>query len=278
MIPQLRTADGERLASLLLPGPGSTGPGAPCPGAPTPGSPCVVLAHGFSGSMTTPAVRRVAQGLARHTSVLAYDARGHGRSSGRTTLGDREVLDVDAAVAAARAYGFDRVVTCGWSMGGAAVVRQAALRGTAVGGHLLSAPPDAVVSVSGTAAWSTRGSATRRMRRLHLLVETRAGRLVARRAMATRVDPRTWAAPPRSPLDVVGRVAPLPLLVVHGDRDGYFPVAHAEQLAAAAGAPVELWIEPGFAHAESGATPDLLDRLGARIASLAAAAPVERAS
>lgn len=251
----LRTADGERLATELLPGPGDG---------------CVVLAHGFSGSLATPALRRVAAAVARHTSVLAYDARGHGASSGRTTLGDREVHDVDAAVAAARAQGFARVVTCGWSMGGSAVVRHAALRGTAVGGHVLSAPPDAVASVSGTAAWSTRATATAPMRRLHRLVETRTGRLVARRAMATRIDPRTWAVPPLSPLEVVARVAPLPLLVVHGDRDGYFALSHAHQLAAAAGDPVELWVEPGFGHAEAGASPDLLGRLGARLAELAA--------
>lgn len=252
MTSALLTADGERLATTLLPGPGAT---------------CVVLAHGFSGSLAKPAVRRVAEGLARHTSVLAYDARGHGASTGRTTLGDREVLDVDAAVAAARAAGFDRVVTCGWSMGGSAVVRHAALRGDVVGGHRLLSPPDAVASVSGTAAWSTRATATASMRRLHRLVETRSGRWVAHRALGTRVAPAAWEVPPLSPLDVVARVAPLPLLVVHGDRDGYFAVSHARALAEAAGEPVELWIEPGFAHAESGATPDLLDRLGARLAA-----------
>ena len=251
--PALRTADGERLATVLLAGPGDT---------------CVVLAHGFSGSTATPALRRVAEGLARHASVLAYDARGYGSSTGRTTLGDREVLDVDAAVAAARSEGFERVVTCGWSMGGSAVIRQAGLRGTVVAGHLLDSPPDAVASVSGTAAWSTRATASAPMRRLHRLVETRTGRLVARRAMATRIDPTTWAVPPLSPLDVVARVAPLPLLVVHGDRDGYFAVSHAQALAAAAGEPVELWIEPGFAHAESGAGPALVDRLGARLVEL----------
>jgi len=251
--PALRTADGERLTTALLPGPGGA---------------CVVLAHGFSGSTSTPALRRVAEGLARHASVLAYDARGHGSSSGRTTLGDREVLDVDAAVAAARSEGFDRVVTCGWSMGGSAAIRQAALRGTVVAGHLVGSPPDAVACVSGTAAWSTRATASAPMRRLHRLVETRTGRLVARRAMATRVDPAGWAVPPLSPLEVVARVAPLPLLVVHGDRDGYLPVSHAQALAAAAVEPVELWIEPGFAHAESGATASLLDRLGARLVEL----------
>lgn len=246
------TADGERLHALLRRRPGA--------------DTCIVVAHGFSGSTGKQAVRRVADVLSRHAAVLAYDARGHGGSSGRTTLGDREVLDVDAAVAAARGAGYGRVVTCGWSMGGSAVIRHAALRGDHVAGHRVQHAPDAVASVSGTAAWSTRASATAPMRRLHRLVETRSGRAVTRHVLRTRVHAAAWDPLPASPLDCVARVAPLPLLLVHGDRDGYFGVAHAEQLAAAAGEPVELWIEPGFAHAESAATPELLDRLGARLA------------
>ena len=251
----LLTADGERLHALLLTGPSD-------------GATCVVLAHGFSGSTAKPAVRRVAEGLARHAAVLAYDARGHGASSGRTTLGDLEVLDVDAAVAAARAAGYARVVTCGWSMGGSAVIRHAALRGTTVAGHQVREVPDAVVSVSGTAAWSTRAAATVPMRRLHRLVETRSGRVVAHRVLRTRVHSGAFDPAPASPLDCVGRVAPLPLLLVHGDRDRHFPVRHAERLAAAAGDPVELWVEKGFAHAERAATDDLLERLGVRLAAV----------
>lgn len=244
----LPTADGERLAASLLPGPGST---------------CVVLAHGFSGSLAKPAVRRIAQALTSHASVLAYDARGHGRSTGATTLGDREVLDVDAAVSAARALGFDAVVTCGWSMGGSTVIRHAALRGERVGGHRLEWVPDAVVSVSATSRWFVRDTAA--MRRLHRVVQTRSGRLYARRVMRTRISPHGWDPLPAAPVECVAAVAPIPLLVVHGDRDGYFPVSHAVDLAAAAGEPVELWLEEGFAHAESGASAELVARLGAHL-------------
>lgn len=247
----LRTADGEVLAAGLVRGAGDT---------------CVVLAHGFSGSSAKPAVRRIAAGLALHASVLSYDARGHGRSTGRTTLGEREVLDVDAAVAAARALGFARVVTCGWSMGGATVIRHAALRGGAVAGHRIAWAPDAVVSVSATSRWFVRD--TRSMRRLHRVVETRSGRLFARRVLRTRISPDGWDPLPASPVECVADVAPLPLLVVHGDRDGYFPVAHAHALVAAASGPVELWLEEGFAHAETGASPALVDRLGAHLPSL----------
>ena len=248
VLDRLRTADGEVLAAWLRRGPGAT---------------CVVLAHGFSGSSSKPAVRRIVDGLAAHASVLAYDARGHGRSTGATTLGDREVLDVDAAVRAARALGFEDVVTCGWSMGGSTAIRHAALRSSAVGGFPVGSPPDAVVSVSATARWFVRDTVP--MRRLHRVVETRSGRLFARQVMRTRISPHGWDPLPAAPVECVAAVAPIPLLVVHGDRDGYFPVSHALSLVDAAREPVELWLEEGFAHAETGASPELVDRIGAHL-------------
>ena len=58
------------------------------------------------------------------------------------------------------------------------------------------------------------------------------------------------------------RIAPTPLLIVHGDKDEFFPVDHAQQLFQAANDPKELWIVPGFGHAEAGADAALLDRIG----------------
>lgn len=255
----LTTADGERLAARLLAGPVLHAER----------DLCVVLAHGFSGSTRRPPLRRVAEGLAAHAAVLAYDARGHGASTGRTTLGDLEVLDVDAAVAWARER-FAAVVTCGWSMGGAAVLRHAALRGQQVGGVRLSSPPDAVVAVSTASRWSVRATATAPMRRLHRVVETRAGRAYARRVMRTHISDAGWDPMPAAPVDLVGRIAPLPLLLVHGDRDTYFPLEHPQALASAAGEPCELWLERGFAHGETAASPELLDRIGRHLPVLVA--------
>lgn len=248
------TADGERLHAVHLPGPSG------------PSGVVVVLAHGFTGHTDKPALRRIADSLAVVVGVLAYDARGHGHSTGRSTLGDREVLDVDAVVAAARGLGYDAVVTCGWSMGAASVVRHAALRGQAVAGHVLSYPPDAVVSVSATSRWFVRD--TRPMRLLHLAVETRLGRWFAAHRLGTRVSPDGWDPLPLSPIECIAAVAPLPLLLVHGDADAYFPIEHPQALLAAAGEPSELWLEPGFGHAEEAAGPELLDRLAHRVAEL----------
>jgi pimeloyl-ACP methyl ester carboxylesterase len=218
----------------------------------------VVLAHGFSGSVSKPAVRAIVNQLATHAGVLAFDFRGHGRSAGRSTLGDREILDVDAVVTHARALGYRHVVTLGFSMGASAVLRHAALHGGV----------DAVGAVSGTSRWFYRDTAP--MRRLHWVVERRLGRIIARHALRTRVSAAGWDPLPESPVEVVARIAPVPLLIVHGDQDNFFPVDHAEALAAAAGDPVELWIVPGFGHAEAAVTPELVDRIATHLLAVAA--------
>ena len=126
--------------------------------------------------------------------------------------------------------------------------------------------------MSATSRWFVRDTVA--MRRLHRIVETRAGRLYARRVMRTRISDAGWDPLPASPLDCVAAVSPLPLLLVHGDRDGYFTVEHPHALHAAAGDPVELWLEEGFAHAESGASAALVSRLGAHLDVLLARAAV----
>lgn len=220
----------------------------------------VVMAHGFTLSTRRTGVRGVVQALADHAGVLAFDFRGHGDSSGHSTVGNREVLDLDAAVLAARQFGYADVVTCGWSMGGSVVLRHAALHGGV----------DAVVSVSALSRWFYRG--TPAMRRVHWAIETRLGRLVAHRALRTRISPEGWPMDdlPESPVEVVPRISPTPVLFVHGDMDHYFPVEHPQALYDAAKEPKELWLVEGFGHAESAATPELLHRIGSHLPALVA--------
>ncbi|MET0234757.1 MAG: hypothetical protein ABW224_08990 [Kibdelosporangium sp.] len=72
-----------------------------------------------------------------------------------------------------------------------------------------------------------------------------------------------WAQVPVSPIEVIHRIAPTPLLLVRGDGDHYFPAEHATALYRAAGVGTRLWIQPGMGHAESGVTPGLVDRIAA---------------
>ncbi|WP_415949872.1 alpha/beta hydrolase [Streptomyces sp. KLOTTS4A1] len=214
----------------------------------------IVLAHGFSGGLLKPHVRRVAEAFTQFGAVITFSFRGHGRSGGRSTVGDREVLDLAAAVEWARSLGYGRVVTVGFSMGGSVVLRQGALHGGRA-----EARPDAVVAVSAPARWYYRGTPS--MRRLHWVVTRRTGRIVGRHVLGTRIHPEEWDPVPLSPAESVPLLAPAPVLVVHGDRDPYFPLDHPRMLASAAPG-VELWVERGMGHAEHAAGAELLARIG----------------
>ncbi|HEV7209496.1 MAG TPA: alpha/beta fold hydrolase [Mycobacteriales bacterium] len=238
------TRDGLRLrARHLLPAPSA------------PAGLGVVLAHGFSGALDKPAVRAIAERLRRWAGVVVFDFRGHGGSGGHSTLGDAEVLDVDAVVAAARALGYRQLVSLGFSMGGSSVLRHAAL----MGGRTRH-PVDAVVAISAASRWYR--TETPAMRRLHWAVQTRSGRWTAARLLGTRVDPRGWPQPPTSPDRLVARIAPIPLLLVHGDRDPYLSTDNATDLYAAAGEPRSLWLWDGFGHAETAMDDARTDQVG----------------
>ena len=237
----IMTADGVRLHAEYAP---PQGPAADL---------VIVLAHGFSGAVERPAVRRIVSRLTQHTGVVSFSFRGHGRSQGRSTVGDLEVLDVQAAVEWARSLGYRRVATLGFSMGGAVVLRHAALHGGVT----------AVAAVSAPARWYYRGTVP--MRRLHWVVMRPLGRVVGRLGLKTRIDPHEWRTVPLTPVQAAARLPSLgvPLLVVHGDSDPYFPLDHPRSLHLAAGPDhSELWIEPGFGHAENSVTDDIIERVG----------------
>lgn len=221
---------------------------------------CFVVVHGFTGNWREERVQKVVGRLLRFGSVIAIDMRGHGRSGGASTVGKREVLDVAAAVEWARDLGYPRVVTVGFSLGGAVVLREAGLSAT---GELPEGRVDGVVSVSAPAFWYYRG--TRIMRVVHHLVGSRSGRL-AMRMSGTRVSGEGWPDPqPTPPYEAASMLGGIPLLVVHGDVDRYFPIEHPQAIhdsARRSGVRTDLLLVPGFGHAESAVSTEILDRIG----------------
>ena len=230
----LVTEDGVPIDAVHLPGPRDL---------------AIIVAHGFTLSWQSPRVWRIANRFNLAAGVIAFDFRGHGRSGGLSTLGDLEINDLDVVVAYARELGYQRIAAVGFSMGASVVVRHAGL----IGGV------DAVVSISGPGRWYYRG--TERMRRVHYAVEHRIGRFVTRHWLNTRINPEGWQLVPVPPAEAAAKIAPVPLLIVHGDQDPYFPPEHARQLYLAAREPKELWLIPGMGHAEVACGNDLVDRI-----------------
>ncbi len=230
------TDDGVRIVGTRL---GDGGPDATA----------LVWAHGLMGWHRKPRFAEFAERLSERFVVYSPDLRGHGASGGISDFGGAEIWDIDAVVRLARAEGHGRVVTAGTSMGAIAAVRHAGLLGGV----------DAVVSISSLAYWDWHdGAAPWARQAFQARVGTPAGR-GALRAWGVRV-PERWVAP-ESPEDVIGKIAPTPIVIVHGRDDALFSVDHAERLFSAANDPKRLLIGDRFGHAEDGLTPAFAARL-----------------
>ena len=194
----------------------------------------VIMLHGHGGSMD-PDVQYVPALHAAGFNVLMFDFRAHGRSDGRvSTIGYLERQDVLGAVDFVRAKGIERIGLLGFSMGGVVA--------------MLTVPicPDvrAVISDGGPArmrtaltvwAWE-RGVPKSLGTVLAWLVLT----ITSLRVGANLLDyePARW----------VGRIAPRPILFIHGERDPYLPPADFDALVAAANEPKQVWRVPEAGH------------------------------
>lgn len=211
--------------------------------------PAIVFVHGLMGWHAKPRFAVFAEHLTEWFTVYAFDMRGHGGSGGISDFGGAEILDVDAVVALCRREGHRTVVTAGMSQGGIAVLRHAGLLGGV----------DTVVAISSLAHWDWHGGAESSARRqLHARIGTRSGR-AALRAWGVRL-PEEWDEP-ESPEEVIGKIAPTPVVIIHGSDDHLFSPDHARRLYDAAGEPKRLLLGDGFGHAEDGLTPAFERRL-----------------
>lgn len=242
------TQDGETIAVSRLEGPED-------------GRVAIVLAHALLGYRTKPPWRRLADALAREATVYAMDLRGHGDSSGACSGGPLEANDVRAVIARARQDGFDQVISVGGSLGGAAVLFEAASTATA----------DAICAISPPSRWvadtlhlpAADGGVLRR--RLVWLFVSPVAQAGAELAFGTRIA-REWVGG-EPPIEVADRLG-LPMLIVHGDDDHLFPLSGVHELVSRSQGRTDLWVIEGFGHCEDGFTDDFCRELGPRLLAL----------
>lgn len=264
----LTTDDGVTIDAVYEPGGVVYDASTPLSGNPsTPYNPsdhvALVVAHGFTGDVDRPHVRRVAEAFAQYGAVVTFSFRGHGASGGRSTVGDREVLDLAAAVHWARELGHTRVVTVGFSMGGSVVLRHAALYGGSGRQEhegRTGAAPDAVVSVSAAGPLVLPGDGPHAARAL----ADHPSRGPPGRPLRPPYAHPPPGLEPRTPLPGGGGApdsAEAP--ADRARRPGrLLPGGPPRMLAEAAGDAGELWLEPGMGHAEHAAGEELLRRIG----------------
>lgn len=184
----------------------------------------VIICHGYRGNKSD--LLGIGPGLWRAGhAVLIFDFRGNGESAdGPQSLAHYEQRDLEAAIdfAAARKPGAE-ICVVGYSMGAAVAL-------------LVAARDQRVARVVADSAFADmRGVITSAARTLRLppvpVVD------LADHATGLRYGYRFREV---QPVDVVARIAPRPLLLVHGTGDRLIPVEHAHRLAEAAGPSAQL--------------------------------------
>jgi uncharacterized protein len=198
------------------------------------GSPyLIVVSPGIFMDRRGPEHRLLARRLAGVADVLTMDVRGHGDSGGAFSFGVREPDDLAALTLALRPE-YARVGGLGFSFGGFHTLVAAARHQCFDAVAAVAAPHRLWIldhNFLTTGLWRCVPLMLRRQRRF-----TRLGLPPRGRPIASRL---------------VDRIAPRPLLVVHGTDDWLISPSHARRIHAAAGEPKELLLIERGLHGEN---------------------------
>lgn len=224
---RLPTSDGLTLSAWFLP-------------ARTPAKGTILFLHGNAQNISTH-LGSVYWLPERGFNVLLLDYRGYGASQGQPSVPGAQ-QDIDSAMrhlVARPDIDPRRIVVLAQSLGGALGLHYLAHSGYRQ--HLRGAVIDSAFT-------GYRDIAGEKLRASWLTWP-----LSWPLSLTVTDDYRPLAAAPR--------IAPIPLLFLHGDRDEVIPVQHAQRLFEAAREPKSLWIVEGAAHIQALDQPLVRDRL-----------------
>jgi alpha-beta hydrolase superfamily lysophospholipase len=195
----------------------------------------IVIAHGFtSGKNEVQQVRLAEEFAGGDWDVISFDFRGHGESGGTCTFGQEETRDLKAVLDYANEK-YEKVGLIGFSMGAATSIIEVSEHKNA----------DAVIAVSPYADLKPDSKIGGNSK----LVQSLFGRLLIRLMTGVRVAAES-AGKRMMPIGSVQDLSPIPLLLIHGDKDPIVHIKHSERLFEKAGQPKKLLILRGGKHAE----------------------------
>jgi pimeloyl-ACP methyl ester carboxylesterase len=215
---ELQTSDRLTLGGVWIPADGS--------------DKAIVIMHGHGGSYDYDLYRAPALHTAGF-NVLLFDFRAHGRSEGkRMTFGYEEQRDVLAAIAFLHKRGIRHIGLLGFSYGGMAA--------------MISTPnsPDVEAVISDGGPARIRTAIARHAVELGIplwLGKALAWLIISMTSLRLGVNLFRY-----EPIRWVGKIAPRPILFIHGNHDQYLP--DFDELYAAARQPKELWRLPDAGH------------------------------
>ena len=196
----------------------------------------VVLAHGFFNAKDAYLFREISKALAVHYDVVAFDFRGHGKSSGLFTWKSKECADLEAVIAYVKEQGYGAIGLMGFSLGAAISLIEAAKNPDIKTVIAVSAPYD---------FWKI----DYHFWKPSMLDDLRLN--LGYKAKGKGIRPgHPWEAKV-APIDVVDRISPRPVLFLHGAEDWLINPRHSRKLYDRAKEPKKLVILEKVGHAET---------------------------
>lgn len=213
----------------------------------------IIMVHGAEQHRADPGVKMlgIACELVEHGyCVLMFDMRGHGESEGdRMSAGYYEPRDLGGAVDYVVGLGFEDIGVLGFSMGGATAIMTAA------------DCEDIDVVVADSAYADLNDMLEPQFAERTFFPTFFLKPLLFMVKMMYGID---FTAV--KPVEVVGDIAPRPILFIQGELDDVVPPAHAQILLEASNNPLnQLWLIPDCGHVEAYVThpEEYMDRVTA---------------
>ncbi|MEI8011927.1 MAG: alpha/beta fold hydrolase [Candidatus Omnitrophota bacterium] len=196
----------------------------------------IILAHGFFNAKDVYLFREIARALARYYDVIAFDFRGHGKSSGFFTWTSRECADLKAVIDYVKTCGYEAIGLMGFSLGAAISLLETAQNPDIKTLIAVSAPYD---------FWKIDFQFWKQ----GMLDDLKLN--MGHKGMGKGVRPGHPWGPKTAPIDIVARISPRSVLFVHGADDWLINVEHSRKLFAQAREPKKLVVLEKLGHAET---------------------------
>jgi pimeloyl-ACP methyl ester carboxylesterase len=196
----------------------------------------VILAHGFYNAKDAHIFREITKALAVHYDVVAFDFRGHGKSSGLFTWTSKECADLQAVIDHVKTFKYDSIGLMGFSLGAAISLIEAAQNTEIKTVIAVSAPSD---------LWKID---------FHFW---EAGMLddlklnFGFKSKGKGIRPSHPWEMKIAPIDIIDRISPRPVLFIHGKEDWLIKPSHSEELYNRAKEPKKIIILEKLGHAET---------------------------
>jgi pimeloyl-ACP methyl ester carboxylesterase len=195
----------------------------------------IVLAHGFFNNKDAYLFKKIAEMFSKEYDVISFDFRGHGKSEGKYTWTFKEEEDLRAIILYAKEKGYKKIGVIGFSLGAAVTLIEAS-KNSAI---------DSIIAVSTPYDF--------RKMDFHFWEKEMLNDLklnLGFKGKGKGIRPGNLFLKKTRPIDVINKLAPKPVLFIHGEKDWLIKPYHSQKLFEMTKEPKKIYIVKEAGHAE----------------------------